>query len=324
MPPGAFHLYFQWALGTSLQAKLTQDPLLCYPCLLCGSPTFQPLRITVPQSLSWPWTLFHDPPSGLRWPNTPSIDLSMLLVQACSLCLHWALLFWGLNPDPDFLPGRPGTLLEAVSGSNPLCSGEDAWGVGDTGLQDSDRQEVPGMIPAHPWWPQERCSKLVFDSMEGDGGNGSLGWGCRELSFTMQASFPCIRRVSNLGFPLICCLFFDLVDLGSNSKDLPLSPAVLSASRKEAVRYFSHHLNGVASCLPQPDQLTWLRLVIDISRASGTRYVPKTPLQVACVLDFSLIGWFPLCWLVIIWTESDGACQHSKLRSSFTTMWYFI
>lgn len=105
--------------------------------------------------------------------------------------------------------------------------------------------------------------------MEGDGGNGSLGWGFRELSFTMQASFPCIRRVSNLSFPLICLLFFDLVDLGS--KDLPLSPAVFSASRKEALGYFSHHLNCVASCLPQPDQLTWLRLVMDISRASGIR-----------------------------------------------------
>ena len=83
----------------------------------------------------------------------------------------------------------------------------------------------------------------------------------------MQASFPCIRRVSSLCFPLICSLFFDLVVLGP--KDLPLSPSVFSASRKEALGDFSHHLNCVASCLPQPYQLTWLRLVVDISRVSG-------------------------------------------------------
>ena len=109
--------------------------------------------------------------------------------------------------------------------------------------------------------------------MEGDGGNGSLGWGCRELSSTTQALFPCIRRVSNLGFPLMFSLFFDLVDLGPT--DLPLSPAMFSALRKEALGSFSYHLDCVASWMPQPDRLTWLRLVMDLSRTSGICLVPK-------------------------------------------------
>lgn len=60
----------------------------------------------------------------------------------------------------------------------------------------------------------------------------------------MQALFPCIRRVSNLGFPLMFSLFFDLVDLGPT--DLPLSPAMFSALRKEALGSFSYHLDCVA------------------------------------------------------------------------------
>ena len=96
-------------------------PYISAPQDYCSSVPVLPL-----DSLSWPSL-------RVRWPNTPSIDLSTLLGQACSLCLHWALLFWGLNPDPDFLPGRPGTLPEAVSRSNPgqgCLGGRGHWSTG--------------------------------------------------------------------------------------------------------------------------------------------------------------------------------------------------
>ena len=81
----------------------------------------------------------------------PQVDLSVPVCYACSLCLHWTLLFFVLNPDPHRFPCRPGTLPEAVSGSNLLCSGRDAWGIGSLGPQDSDREVVPGMVPARLW-----------------------------------------------------------------------------------------------------------------------------------------------------------------------------
>uniref|UniRef100_A0A4X1V9U4 D-aspartate oxidase n=1 Tax=Sus scrofa TaxID=9823 RepID=A0A4X1V9U4_PIG len=69
------------------------------------------------------------------------------------------------------------------------------------------------------------------DPMEWRGMEVMQPWvGCRELSSTMQALFPCIRRVNNLGFLLMHSLFSDLIDPGS--ADLPLTPVMFSAPGK--------------------------------------------------------------------------------------------
>lgn len=132
--------------------------------------------------------------------------LSTPLGQACSLCLHWAPTFWGLNPDPDFLLAGLESFWSCVQVQS-LVQWQWCLGVGDTG---------PGLWqrgaswcgPCTPWRPQECCSKLVCDSMEGDGGMAALDGASGSSVSQCRPPFLVSGGASNLSFPLICLLFF--------------------------------------------------------------------------------------------------------------------
>lgn len=91
-----------------------------------------------------PW-----PGPGLSLTNLPQEPEGQILYPQLDLSVP-ALdtLIWGLHPDPYFLPDRPAALLEAVSRPHLLGSGRDAWGIGSTGLQDSDRGGAGAVLHA--------------------------------------------------------------------------------------------------------------------------------------------------------------------------------
>lgn len=144
------------------------------PHLLCSSANSNPSGLLFPSP--WPGLSLMTLPQGSDGQILhPQLDLSMPLGYACSLCLHWTLLFWGLNPDPYFLPGSPGTLPE-LSGSNLLCSGRDAWGEGRSGHRILTERwwwawslHIPGN-PRNAAWSWSRSH-----GVEGDGGDAALG-----------------------------------------------------------------------------------------------------------------------------------------------------
>lgn len=202
-------------------------------------------------------------PQGSDGQMSPIVDLSTRFWVRLALCAYWrALLFWGLNPDPDFLP------QQALESFWKLCPGpipcKDVWGVGDTGPQDSDWRSFPELWSLHTPVVPGMLLKLVCDSMEEmevmaiaalDGASGS--------SVLMQASVSLYPGGEATWVPpLLMPSVLEPTWMTLGSKDLPLlSPAVFSALPGKALGYFSHHLSYCSQLLAQPDQLTWLRLV---------------------------------------------------------------
>lgn len=211
---------------------------------------------------------------SLSWPSPRDRMAKYFIHSWICLCL-WAMLVLSAYTGHYYFGAWTLTLISCLAVLEPFqnCLGPIFYAL--VGMPGGKGDLVTG------FWQRGGdghgpCTSLVIPGMLLGAGPDPMEWrgmevmqpwvGCRELSSTMQALFPCIRRVNNLGFLLMHSLFSDLIDPGS--ADLPLTPVMFSAPGKRP--WIISPISGIstmASWMPQP--WTWLRLIAGISRASG-------------------------------------------------------